>query len=188
MEMTKGQLLQINFAPVWKGVIHGDPKNEGTNVQFCLAYALQMVMFSPKVLHTTINSGALVDATVSAPQPDSHAAQPAKMHRSGPTRAGGLQLNQQIQPNFPELPLMSSVIALSADAAVTLTSANSAIPANSANSANSAISIAVQQSAVTTNSDWDFEKDIENMFAESTAVKPKVSRARAAKVVDNGST
>jgi hypothetical protein len=189
MEMTKGQLLQINFAPVWKGVIHGDPKNEGTNVQFCLAYALQMVMFSPKVLHTTINSGALVDATVSAPQQGPNVPPPAKMHRGNvPQRVGGLQLHQQIQPNFPELPLMSSVIALSADAAVTLTSANSAIPANSANSANSAISIAVQQSAVTTNSDWDFEKDIENMFAESTAVKPKVSRARAAKVVDNGST
>jgi hypothetical protein len=50
MEMTKGQLLQINFAPVWKGTIHKCITRE--EVDFCPAYAVQRLMFGTVEQHT----------------------------------------------------------------------------------------------------------------------------------------
>jgi len=44
MEMTKGQLLQINFAPVWKGTMYKD-SNFANEVKYCPATALQTLMF-----------------------------------------------------------------------------------------------------------------------------------------------
>ena len=44
MEMTKGQLLQINFAPVWKGTMYKD-ENFRREVNYCPATALQTLMF-----------------------------------------------------------------------------------------------------------------------------------------------
>jgi hypothetical protein len=68
MEMTKGQLLQINFAPVWKGTVHMLEDMTPENIDFCPAYALQRFMFGSVDLHTRAED-MLVDATVSDRQP-----------------------------------------------------------------------------------------------------------------------
>ena len=47
MEMTKGQLLQINFAPVWKGTMYSDDVDSKT-VDLFPAYALQVLMFGKR--------------------------------------------------------------------------------------------------------------------------------------------
>jgi hypothetical protein len=62
MEMTKGQLLQINFAPVWKGTIHKCITRE--EVDFCPAYAVQRLMFGTVEQHTRTED-MFVDALVS---------------------------------------------------------------------------------------------------------------------------
>jgi hypothetical protein len=70
MEMTKGQLLQINLAPVWKGTVHKLESLTPENIDFSPAYALQRFMFSTVELHTRAED-MLVDATVSdRPPPD----------------------------------------------------------------------------------------------------------------------
>ena len=64
MEMTKGQLLQINFAPVWKGAIPGVRKRTDKEISYCLEYLLQSLLFS-----TILNESVFVDAAVAAEAP-----------------------------------------------------------------------------------------------------------------------
>jgi len=74
MEMTKGQLLQINFAPVWKGTMYNDA-NFAHEVDYCPASALQTLMFGK--VHDMDMKDIFVDAIatktemqVSAPLPE----------------------------------------------------------------------------------------------------------------------
>ena len=73
MEMTKGQLLQINFATVWKGTIHMLANLAPENIDFWPAYALQCLMFGTVELHTR-SEDMLVNVTVSGRPPTDNTA------------------------------------------------------------------------------------------------------------------
>lgn len=66
-EMTKGQLLQINFAPVWKGSTPGF-KNLEAHVKFCPAYAMQKLLFADAPVSTFVDAEVFTTDTSSDTQ------------------------------------------------------------------------------------------------------------------------
>jgi len=56
MEMTKGQLLQINFAPVWKGTTYTDNVTP-QNVDHFPAFALQALIFDKALPNMFVDAG-----------------------------------------------------------------------------------------------------------------------------------
>ena len=200
MEMTKGQLLQINFAPVWKGVIHGDKHNEAINVPFCAAYALQLLMFGtvtqfyarglhshqsgPLVFDVTVSGDSLIDTTVA----EAPALATGKRFRGGVPTFLGTELQQATQDkehakdnakDNADVPLVTQTATSSIAATASLSSGAATASGGSAISSTDMSSTAAKTGELI--SDWDFEKDIENMFAESSATKPK-SRGKIVKM------
>jgi hypothetical protein len=207
MEMTKGQLLQINFAPVWKGVIHGDQCNEAKNVPFCAASSLQKLMFGrvtqfhalglhshpsgPLFFDVTVSGERLIDTTV-AEAPTLGPVQFGKRFRGGVNFVDTelqqpAQRKEHAQVNA-HVPLVTQTAAISIAATAHPSSGAATASAALAMSSTAMSSTAAKASDSTTNSDWDFEKDIENMFAESSATKQKVSKAKTAKVLASAPT
>jgi hypothetical protein len=170
MEMTKGQLLQINFAPVWKGTIHADLALDPKNVPYCLAYALQRYMFGNVPRAVLSHGDVFVDAVVSEDVFVVGTVTPAKKHKADPPRK-----DPTVFPTQPPAKKDATVFPTQPPA-----------PANDPGAASPPIGIADEAGSqaggqAAAAAGWDFEKDIENMFAEATGDKPKASKAKAAK-------
>jgi hypothetical protein len=236
MEMTKGQLLQINFAPVWKGTIHMHKNLTPENVDFCPAYALQKLMFGT-VDSDTEAQDMLVDATVShrIPVAELPTSTLFRSNNRGPfpmssnfniatTAATAANLiapaaavNSTTSASVPVAakPVAAKQVASVSAAAVSTASLSAAsvsvaavpvvsvpvasVPFAAGTSSVSDVSTrsisAVLDEAVksadssnaapkakagTSKSDWDFETEIENMFAaEQSSGKPKRPKTKS---------
>ena len=217
MEMTKGQLLQINFAPVWKGTIHMHEHLTEENVDFCPAYAVQRLMFGT-LPQDTIVENMFVDATVTDRTPAGNTL-PTQRYRASVQRtqtasnsniaaasasllAPATTVNASTAASVPaaSVPAASvpaaSVAAMSVPAASvpaapmpvpTFTPTVSDIATRSISSVlDEAVESATLSNAAsktkgaTSKSDWDFETEIENMFAaEQASGKPKRPKTKS---------
>jgi hypothetical protein len=230
MEMTKGQLLQINFAPVWKGTIHACNRLEDIN--FCPASAVQLLMFGT-ISQDTRTEDMFVDATVTDRRHPENTLQ-RQLYRAGLPRTQ-MSANTNIAAASASLLAPATTVNASTAASVTIASVStSSVSAASVSSASvstasvctptvSAASVpaasvpaapmpvptftpsvsdiathsisAVLDEAVesatssnaasktktaTSKSDWDFETEIENMFAaEQSSGKPKRPKTKS---------
>jgi hypothetical protein len=237
MEMTKGQLLQINFAPVWKGTMHMHEHLTEENVDFCPAYAVQCLMFGT-VPQDTRTEDMFVDATVTDRRPAGNTLQPP-LFRAGLPRAQtasnsniaatsasliapATTVNASTAASVPVASVSASSVSAASVSSASVSTASvctptvstASVPAASVPAASvpaapmpvptftpsvsdiatrsiSAVldeavesatssNAASKTKAATSKSDWDFETEIENMFAaEQSSGKPKRPKTKS---------
>jgi hypothetical protein len=155
MEMTKGQLLQINFAPVWKGSTYRPTQLTEQNLAHFHAYALQHLMFG--------DLDYFIDVGVSENRP---AQGPVVV----PQAVIGTEITKITDSTLPQQKFRSTrteppILPVSLDA-------NAAMQTQDARTtdAKSEVPATEQLSA------WDFETEIDNIFAADA--KPKKQKTK----------
>ena len=181
MEMTKGQLLQINFAPVWKGSTYRPVQLTEQNLAHFHAYALQKLMFG-NIDDYFIDVG--VSETLVA-DPGNGLVQNAKI---------GTEIKEvtQTQPKFRSATRTEPTIlpvSLNADAGMenvqngsssttsktqqdAPTDAKLTVPATDAQ-----LTVPATDAKLTVPAtEWDFEKEIDIIFAADAKIKKQKTK------------
>jgi len=185
MEMTKGQLLQINFAPVWKGTMYRDPNFED-EVKFCPSTALQTLMFGKveDMLDMYVEAIAKVptEIQISVPMPPLAAAQTkfrGLLSTSFAPPVGPVALAAISSVSEPIVAAAQDTSKVETDKAVTnnISLVNEAAIAADLPKKNVNSKSKVEKTAV--DDTWNFEAEMDSYLADTTKTEDTTAKKKS---------